>query len=68
VNSGRMAAGGAKNTGAEEVCIDVHQEVPVKLFSIAAYVCRVVSGRGRYLVIRSAPYLKGTWQMVSGAV
>ena len=64
-----MAAGGAKNTGAEEVCMDVRQEVPVKPFSITAYVCRVVSGRGRYLVIRrSTPYLKGTWQMVSGAV
>jgi dATP pyrophosphohydrolase len=69
VNSGRIAAGGAKNTGAEEVCMDVRQEVPVKSFSIAAYLCRVISGRGRYLVMRrSTPYLKGTWQMVSGAV
>lgn len=47
----------------------MRQEIPVKSFSIAAYVCRVVSGRGRYLVIRrSTPYLKDTWQMVSGRV
>jgi dihydroneopterin triphosphate diphosphatase len=57
------------NTGVEEACVDVRQEIPVKSFSIAAYVCRVVSGRGRYLVIRrSTPYLRGTWQMISGAV
>ena len=69
VNSDRMAAGGAKNKGVEEACVDVRQEIPVKSFSIAAYVCRVVSGRGRYLVIRrSTPYLRGTWQMISGAV
>lgn len=49
--------------------MDVRQEIPVKSFSIAAYVCRVVSGRGRYLVIRrSTPYLKDTWQMVSGRI
>jgi hypothetical protein len=36
----------------EVVRMDVRQEIPVKSFSIAAYVCRVVSGRGRYLVIR----------------
>ena len=47
----------------------MRQEIPVKSFSIAAYVCRVVSGRGRYLVVRrSTPYLKGSWQMVSGRV
>jgi dihydroneopterin triphosphate diphosphatase len=64
-----MAAGGAKTTGAEEVCVDARQEVPVKSFSISACVCRVVCGRGRYLMIRrSTPYLKGIWQMVSGAV
>lgn len=49
--------------------MDVRQEIPVKSFSIAAYVCRIVSGRGRYLLVRrSTPYLKGTWQMVSGRV
>jgi dATP pyrophosphohydrolase len=49
--------------------MDVRQEIPVKSFSVAAYVCRVVSGRGRYLVIRrSTSYLKDTWQMVSGRV
>lgn len=64
-----MAADGAKNTSAEEVCVDVRQEIPVKSFSIAAYVCKVVSGHGRYLVVRrSTPYLKDTWQMVSGRV
>ena len=47
----------------------MRQEIPVKSFSIAAYVCRIVSGCGRYLVLRrSTAYLKGTWQMVSGAV
>ncbi len=37
---------------AEEERVDVRQEIPVKSFSISAYVCRVVFGRGRYLVIR----------------
>ena len=49
--------------------VSVRQEIPVKSFSIAAYVCRVVSERGRYLVVRrGTPYLKGSWQMVSGRV
>lgn len=42
---------------------------PIKSFSITAYICRVESGVGRFLLIRrSTPYLRGTWQMVSGKI
>ena len=49
--------------------MDVREEIPIKSFSIAAYVCRIVSGRGRYLILkRSSAYLNETWQMVSGRI
>jgi dATP pyrophosphohydrolase len=49
--------------------MDIRQEIPVKSYSIAAYLCRIASGRGRYLIIkRSTPYLEDSWQMISGAV
>jgi dihydroneopterin triphosphate diphosphatase len=49
--------------------MDIREEVPIKSFSIAAYVCRVASGQGLYLMVkRSTPYLNETWQMVSGKI
>ncbi len=49
--------------------MDIREEVPIKSFSIAAYVCRVDSSHGRYLMVkRSTPYLNDTWQMVSGKI
>ena len=49
--------------------MDIREEVPIKSFLIAAYVCRVDSGQGQYLMIkRSTPYLNETWQMVSGRI
>jgi dihydroneopterin triphosphate diphosphatase len=49
--------------------MDIREEVPIKSFLIAAYVCRVDYGQGQYLMVkRSTPYLKDTWQMVSGRI
>jgi len=49
--------------------MEIREEVPIKSFLIAAYVCRVDSGQGQYLIIkRSTPYLNETWQMVSGRI
>ncbi len=49
--------------------MDIREEVPIKSFSIAAYVCRVENGQGKYLIIkRSSSYLSDTWQMVSGRI
>jgi dATP pyrophosphohydrolase len=45
------------------------QEIPIKSFSVTAYICRVDNGVGRFLLIRRCtPYLHGTWQMVSGKI
>ena len=47
----------------------VKQEVPIKSFSIAAYICRIREDKSEYLVIkRSTAYLKGVWQMVTGSL
>jgi dATP pyrophosphohydrolase len=44
-------------------------ELPKRSFTIAAYICRIVDGRGQYLIIRrQTPYLYDTWQMVSGKI
>ncbi|MBN2209864.1 MAG: NUDIX domain-containing protein [Sedimentisphaerales bacterium] len=49
--------------------MNILQEIPIKSFSIAAYICRIENGIGRYLIIkRQTPYLNDTWQMVSGAL
>jgi dihydroneopterin triphosphate diphosphatase len=49
--------------------MDIRQEIPIKSFSIAAYICKVEGNRGKYLVIRRMPgYLGDTWQMISGKV
>ncbi len=49
--------------------MDIREEVPIKSFSIAAYVCRIKQGKGRFLIIRrKTSYLPDSWQMVSGKI
>ena len=49
--------------------VDIREEVPIKSFSIAAYICKVVNGESRFLIIRrQASYLPDSWQMVSGRI
>ena len=44
-----------------------HQEVPIKSYSIAAYICRIIDGTCLHLIIQRAPgHLGETWQMISG--
>lgn len=48
---------------------EIREEIPVKSFSIAAFICRVVDGKSQYLIIkRSSRTLHGSWQMISGKV
>ncbi len=47
----------------------IREEIPIKSFTVAAYICRIESGRGQYLILkRCTPYLDQTWQMVSGKI
>ena len=47
--------------------IGIREEVPVKSFSIAAFICRKENETGKYLILkRTSKYLKNSWQMVSG--
>lgn len=49
--------------------MDIREEVPIKSFSIAAYICRVEGGKGRYLILkRKSSHLSDSWQMVSGKI
>ena len=49
--------------------MDIREEVPIKSFSIAAYICRIENGNARFLIIkRQTPYLPNSWQMVSGKI
>ena len=49
--------------------IHSRQEVPVKSFSISAYICQKDDSGGRFLLIRrTSRYLHGTWRQVSGLV
>ena len=44
-----------------------HQEVPIKSYSIAAYICRIIDGTCQHLIIKRTPGQLGeTWQMISG--
>jgi dATP pyrophosphohydrolase len=48
---------------------NIKEEIPVKSFMVAVYVCRIEDGIGKYLVMkRASEYLAGTWQMVTGRV
>lgn len=49
--------------------MDIRQEIPIKSFSIAAYICKVEGGVCQHLIIRrKSKRLEGTWQMVSGRI
>ena len=49
--------------------MDIREEVPIKSFSIAAYICRIENGGAQFLIIkRQTSYLRDTWQMVSGRI
>jgi dATP pyrophosphohydrolase len=49
--------------------MEISEEIPVRSFMVAVYVCRVEDGVGEYLMMkRSSEYLAGTWQMVTGRV
>ncbi len=49
--------------------MDIRQEIPIKSLAIAAYVCKIVDGVCKHLIIRrSSGHLGGTWQMVSGRI
>ena len=52
---------------------DIREEVPIKSFAVAVYLCKVQDGVGKFLIIKrsseSAPdYLSSTWQMASGRI
>lgn len=49
--------------------MDIRQEIPIKSFSIATYICKVEDGTCKHLIIRRRPgYLGGSWQMISGRI
>jgi dATP pyrophosphohydrolase len=49
--------------------MNIREEVPIKSFSISAYVCRIEDAKGRYLILkRNSSYLPDSWQMVSGKI
>jgi dATP pyrophosphohydrolase len=49
--------------------MDILQEIPIKSFAVAAYLCKIVDGVCKHLIIRrSSGQLGGTWQMISGRI
>jgi dATP pyrophosphohydrolase len=47
--------------------LNIHQEIPIKSFCIAAYICKIEDMQAKYLLIRRCgKHLNGNWQMVSG--
>ena len=49
--------------------IPARNEVPIRCFSIAAFICRVTDDSMEVLLLRRAgDYLSGSWQMVSGLI
>ena len=49
--------------------MDIREEVPIKSFSITAYICRIEDEGAQFLIIkRQTSYLQDTWQMVSGRI
>ncbi len=51
------------------IALEIRQEIPIRSFSISAYLVKVERGRGRYLILRRvSTYLHGSWQQVSGRI
>ena len=49
--------------------MEIRQEIPIKSFAIAAYICKLVDGVCKHLIIRrSSGQLGGSWQMISGRI
>jgi dATP pyrophosphohydrolase len=49
--------------------LDIREEIPIRSFSISAYVVGVEGGRGKYLILRRVSrYLHASWQQVSGRI
>jgi dATP pyrophosphohydrolase len=49
--------------------MDIREEVPIKSFTIAAYICRIKKGNAQFLIIkRQTPYLRNSWQKISGKI
>ncbi|MBN2444111.1 MAG: NUDIX domain-containing protein [Spirochaetales bacterium] len=49
--------------------IPIREEVPIKSFSIAAFICKIEKNICYYLIIRRcSTYLNKNWQMVSGKI
>jgi len=49
--------------------MDIRQEIPIKSFAVAAYICKMMDGVCKHLIIRrSSGHLGGTWQMISGRI
>jgi dATP pyrophosphohydrolase len=46
---------------------NINQEIPIKSYCIAAYICKIEDKQAKYLLIRRCgKHLNGNWQMVSG--
>lgn len=49
--------------------IPIREEVPIKSFSISAYICKIENNICNYLIIkRCSSYLNNNWQMISGKI
>jgi len=49
--------------------LEIREEVPIKSFSIAAYICKIENETAYFLLIRRCgKFLNGNWQMVSGKI
>ena len=49
--------------------LEIREEVPIKSFAIAAYICKIENGTTYFLLIRRCgKVLNGNWQMVSGKI
>lgn len=49
--------------------MDIRQEIPIKSYTISAYLCKVEVGICKHLILLRKPgHLGGTWQMVAGRI
>ena len=47
----------------------IQEEIPIRSFSISAYIVRRKDGEGGYLLLRRrSKYLEGSWQQISGLI
>jgi len=49
--------------------IPIREEIPIKSFSICAYICKKANQQAKFLILkRCSAYLRDNWQMVSGKI